>query len=102
MLTRTRKCCCHRLRLFHHANVRFAGERLLSWLFIVPRLHRLHHSVLREKHDSNYGAVLSVWDWLFGSVRQGGPKAIGMQGVDEQSLFNLLKYGFTRRVQFKR
>lgn len=88
--------------LFHHANVSFPGERLLSMLFVVPRLHRMHHSVSRQEHDSNYGAVFSVWDRLFGTLREGEPKAIGLQGVDEQSLVDLVKYGFTRRIQFKR
>ena len=88
--------------LFHHANVSFAGERLLSMLFIVPRLHRLHHSVLREEHDSNYGAVFSFWDRLFGTLKEQEPKAIGLQGVDEQGLLDLVKYGFTTRIQFKR
>ena len=88
--------------LFHHANVSFSGERLLSMLFIVPRLHRLHHSVLREEHDSNYGAVFSFWDRLFGTLKEQEPKAIGLQGVDEQGLLDLVKYGFTTRIQFKR
>ena len=88
--------------LFHHANISFAGERLLSNLFIVPRLHRLHHSVLREEHDSNYGAVFSVWDRLFGTLKEQEPQAIGLQGVDEQGLLDLVKYGFTTRIAFKR
>ena len=88
--------------LFHHSNLSFSGERLLSRVFIVPRLHRLHHSVLRSEHDSNYGAVFSVWDRLFGTLREQEPKAIGLQGVDEQGLVDLVKYGFTTRIQFKR
>jgi len=88
--------------LFHHTNVSFSGERLLSMLFIVPRLHRLHHSVLRNEHDSNYGAVFSFWDRLFGTLKEQEPKAIGLQGVDEQGLLDLVKYGFTTRIQFKR
>jgi len=88
--------------LFHHSNIRFSGERLLSTLFIVPALHRLHHSVLRSEHDSNYGAALSVWDRLFGTLKLAEPKAIGLQGVDEQGLVDLVRYGFTPRIQFKR
>ena len=88
--------------LFHHTNVSFSGERLLSMVFIVPRLHRLHHSVLREEHDSNYGAVFSIWDRLFATLKEQEPKAIGLQGVDEQGLLDLVKYGFATRIQFKR
>jgi sterol desaturase/sphingolipid hydroxylase (fatty acid hydroxylase superfamily) len=88
--------------LFHHTNVTFPGEQALSRLFIVPRLHRLHHSELREEHDSNYGAVLSVWDRLFGTLKEREPRAIGLREVDEQALFDLVMYGFTRRITFKR
>jgi sterol desaturase/sphingolipid hydroxylase (fatty acid hydroxylase superfamily) len=30
-------------------------------------MHRIHHSVLFKQANSNYGAVLSVWDRLFGT-----------------------------------
>jgi sterol desaturase/sphingolipid hydroxylase (fatty acid hydroxylase superfamily) len=30
-------------------------------------MHRVHHSVHRHEHDSNYGFALSVWDRLFGT-----------------------------------
>jgi sterol desaturase/sphingolipid hydroxylase (fatty acid hydroxylase superfamily) len=79
--------------LFHHTNIRFSGEAWLSKLFIVPRLHRLHHSVLRAEHDSNYGAVFSIWDRLFGTLREKEPVAIGLQGVQEQHFVDLLRYG---------
>jgi sterol desaturase/sphingolipid hydroxylase (fatty acid hydroxylase superfamily) len=88
--------------LFHHANIRFSGEQALSKLFVVPHLHRLHHSELRSEHDSNYGAVFSFWDRLFGTLKHQEPRAIGLQGVDEQGLVDLVKYGFTTRIQFKK
>ncbi len=33
-----------------------------------PRLHRLHHSFLRDEHDNNF-AAFPVWDRLFGTYR---------------------------------
>ena len=88
--------------LFHHTNVSFPFESLLSRLIVVPRLHRMHHSAVREEHDSNYGAVLSIWDRLFGTLREGEPKSIGLKDVDEQRFADLIRYGFTLRVPFKR
>jgi sterol desaturase/sphingolipid hydroxylase (fatty acid hydroxylase superfamily) len=88
--------------LFHHTNVTFPHEALLSKVIIVPRLHRMHHSALREEHDSNYGAVLSVWDRLMGTLREGEPQEIGLKGVDEQRFADLIRYGFTLRIGFKR
>jgi sterol desaturase/sphingolipid hydroxylase (fatty acid hydroxylase superfamily) len=85
--------------LFHHTNIRFRGEDMLSKLFIVPRLHRLHHSELRAEHDSNYGAVFSLWDRLFGTLQDKEPEAIGLAGVDEQHFVDLLRYGLPDALQ---
>ena len=32
-------------------------------------MHRVHHSVIRAEHDSNFGFNLSCWDYLFGTYR---------------------------------
>jgi sterol desaturase/sphingolipid hydroxylase (fatty acid hydroxylase superfamily) len=83
--------------LFHHTNCSFPAEALLSRLMIVPRLHRRHHSVLRAEHDSNYGAVLSVWDRIFGTLSEGEPHEIGLVGVEEQRFIDLVRDGFGLR-----
>jgi sterol desaturase/sphingolipid hydroxylase (fatty acid hydroxylase superfamily) len=52
----------------HHSdlNLRFGWlERVL----VSPQFHRLHHSTDRRDFDSNFGAALSLWDWLFGTAR---------------------------------
>ncbi|MFW8596259.1 sterol desaturase family protein [Cribrihabitans neustonicus] len=57
--------------LFTHANLRLPA-RADGWLRLVlvtPDMHRVHHSVLRAEHDSNYGFALSLWDRLFGTYR---------------------------------
>jgi sterol desaturase/sphingolipid hydroxylase (fatty acid hydroxylase superfamily) len=55
--------------MFNHANIGL--PRLLDWVLrlaiVTPDMHRVHHSVLRPEHDSNYGFNLSVWDRLFGT-----------------------------------
>ena len=83
--------------MFHHANVSFIGEAKLGRLLIVPSLHRLHHSVLRNEHDQNYGAVLSCWDKLFCTLSITQPKAIGLLDVRALGVFELVKFGFTLR-----
>jgi sterol desaturase/sphingolipid hydroxylase (fatty acid hydroxylase superfamily) len=79
--------------MFHHANTGFKYERFLGVFMIVPFLHRVHHSTDRSEHDSNYGAVFSVWDRLFGTLSQLEPKQIGIKGESPQDLYNLLKFG---------
>ena len=39
----------------------------LRFLFATPELHRWHHSTDPREGNSNYGAVLSAWDLLFGT-----------------------------------
>ncbi len=81
--------------MFHHMNIAFPGEKLLGRIFITPYLHRAHHSALRTEHDNNYGAVLSIWDRLFGTLVELEPATIGIKGVGPQSFIGLLKFGFT-------
>jgi sterol desaturase/sphingolipid hydroxylase (fatty acid hydroxylase superfamily) len=40
-------------------------ERMLRLVLVTPDMHRVHHSVRREEHDSNYGFALSLWDRIF-------------------------------------
>ncbi|MDP2904242.1 MAG: sterol desaturase family protein [Methylovulum sp.] len=80
--------------MFHHTNITFKGEKLLGYMVIVPYLHRAHHSVQRHEHDSNYGAVLSLWDRLFGSLTEFKPAAIGIGGHSPQDFINLIRFGF--------
>ena len=57
------------MALFNHANVRLprATDRLLRYLLVTPDMHRVHHSILRNETDSNYGFNLSLWDRAFGT-----------------------------------
>ncbi len=55
--------------LFNHSNLRLPGaaDRVLRRLLVTPDMHRVHHSVHRHEHDSNYSFNLSWWDHLFSS-----------------------------------
>lgn len=67
--------------MFNHANIAMPLwlDRILRLLVVTPDMHRVHHSVLRREHDSNYGFNLSIWDRLFGTYRA-QPEA-GHQGM---------------------
>lgn len=82
--------------MFHHSNIAFRGEQRLGKVIIVPCLHRTHHSTERHEHDSNYGAVFSLWDRLFGTLAELEPKAIGIKGRSPQTVFGLVRFGFTQ------
>ena len=53
--------------MFNHANMDLPRplDRVLRILIVTPDMHRVHHSVYRTEHDSNYGFNLSIWDRLF-------------------------------------
>ena len=52
-----------------HANVRLDFGRVGERLLVSPRFHRLHHGVLSTgSSGQNYGVLLPVWDWMFGTA----------------------------------
>lgn len=52
-----------------HANVRLNFGRVGERLLVSPRFHRLHHGVLSVGNaGKNYGVLLPVWDWMFGTA----------------------------------
>ena len=62
--------------LFHHSNVRLpvAAERWLNRLIVTPRMHGIHHSIVREETNSNWSSGLTVWDRLHGTLRLNVPQ----------------------------
>jgi len=52
-----------------HSNLRLPAriERVVRWLIVTPDVHRIHHSARQSETDSNYGALFTVWDRLFGT-----------------------------------
>ena len=77
--------------MFNHANLRLplGVDRLLRMVLVTPDMHRVHHSVHRHEHDSNYGFSLSLWDRLFGTYIAQPEKGhdemtVGLQWQDER------------------
>lgn len=57
--------------MFNHGNVRLP-PRLDAWLrllLVTPDMHRVHHSVIPQETDSNFGFNLPWWDRLLGTYR---------------------------------
>ncbi|MBA4196851.1 MAG: sterol desaturase family protein [Chitinophaga sp.] len=57
---------------FEHANISLSKsiDNILSYIFVSPNMHKVHHHWQQPYTDSNYGAVLAVWDRLFGTFMQ--------------------------------
>ena len=57
--------------LWSHSNIRLpaALDRILRYVVVTPDLHRVHHSSFQPETDSNFSAVLPIWDLVFGTFR---------------------------------
>jgi len=76
--------------VFHHSNLRLPIEleRRLVRVLVTPRMHGIHHSVVREETDSNWSSGLTVWDRLHGTLRLDVPQVaidIGVPAYREPS-----------------
>ncbi|HMV49436.1 MAG TPA: sterol desaturase family protein [Blastocatellia bacterium] len=69
--------------MFHHSNVGLPidWERRLNRFIVTPRMHGIHHSIVREETDSNWSSGLTVWDWLHGTLRRDVPQQAVTIGV---------------------
>jgi sterol desaturase/sphingolipid hydroxylase (fatty acid hydroxylase superfamily) len=50
--------------ILEHANLRVWPplDRALSWVWVTPHMHKVHHSRACVETDSNYGNILSIFD----------------------------------------
>jgi sterol desaturase/sphingolipid hydroxylase (fatty acid hydroxylase superfamily) len=42
----------------------------INWIINLPEHHRIHHAVNPQYLDKNYGAIMIIWDRLFGTFRE--------------------------------
>lgn len=91
--------------LFHHSNVRLPIniERRLNLLIVTPRMHGIHHSIVREETDANWSSGLTVWDRLHGTLKLNVPQAEITIGVpayrmpEEVALEKILEMPFVKQ-----
>jgi sterol desaturase/sphingolipid hydroxylase (fatty acid hydroxylase superfamily) len=88
--------------LFHHSNIRLpiTVERLLSRIFVTPRMHGIHHSIIEHETHSNWGTIFSLPDYLHRTIRLNVPQEridIGVPAfrhLDELRLVPVLRMPF--------
>lgn len=94
---------------FSHSNIKLPLplDRVLRWLIVTPDMHRIHHSVVVNETNSNFGFNLSIWDRLLGTYNAYAkkPQPEILIGVDEYqkaedvTLVNLLLMPFRKTPQ---
>ncbi|HEX9304667.1 MAG TPA: sterol desaturase family protein [Thermoanaerobaculia bacterium] len=82
--------------LFHHSNTRLplALERVLVRIVVTPRMHGIHHSDYENETNTNWSSLLSVWDYLHGTIRLDVPQqsiTIGVAAFDDPKKITLGK-----------
>jgi sterol desaturase/sphingolipid hydroxylase (fatty acid hydroxylase superfamily) len=82
--------------LFHHSNVRLpiGFERNLVRFIVTPRMHGIHHSIVKGETNSNWSSGLTIWDRLHGTLRLDVPQdaiTIGVPAYREPADVRLMK-----------
>ena len=74
--------------------------RAFEWVLVTPRMHHTHHGYGKDgKVYRNFGAVLSIFDWMFGTMHipEGRPWRYGLPGGEHiwwrQVFFPLVPLG---------
>ena len=57
--------------MFNHGNVSLPPtlDRIARWFVVTPDMHRVHHSIIPQETNSNFGFNLPWWDRLFRTYR---------------------------------
>ena len=96
--------------MFHHSNVRLPIrlERVLNWVIVTPRMHGIHHSVVRGETDSNYSVIFRWWDMIHRSLRLGIPQnevvvgVAGYRGSETEAVGQLMVMPFREQRDYWR
>jgi len=90
---------------FTHANISLPKkvDKALSYVLISPNMHKVHHHWKQPFTDSNYGAILSIWDRMLGTFKKLDPSQI-KYGLDryypnekDENFMALMKSPFTKQ-----
>jgi sterol desaturase/sphingolipid hydroxylase (fatty acid hydroxylase superfamily) len=89
---------------FTHANIKLPKklDDIISFVFVSPDMHKVHHHYKLPYTDSNYGNIFSFWDRLFGTYLSMKREHLiygvdtHMNPEDHNRLSNLLKIPFKK------
>lgn len=86
-----------------HANINLPRplDKALSYVFVTPHMHKVHHHYVQPLTDTNYGNVFAIWDRLFGTYAEVEETTALNYGIDthmapeeNESVSNLLAIPF--------
>ncbi|MFY0626940.1 MAG: sterol desaturase family protein [Reichenbachiella sp.] len=90
---------------FTHANVSAFGplDKPLSYIFVTPNMHKVHHHYKLPWTDTNFGNIFSFWDRIFGTFEYVDDMSQIKYGIDthmdpkeNENIGNLMKIPFQK------
>jgi sterol desaturase/sphingolipid hydroxylase (fatty acid hydroxylase superfamily) len=66
-----------------HSEVPLSFGPYLDRVLVSPAVHQIHHSALPRHFHRNLGGLLSVWDWMFGTLHVPQPGEHIVFGLQE-------------------
>lgn len=86
-----------------HSNVRMPDwvEKYVSYIFVTPGWHKIHHSSDQRQTDSHFCDVFTFWDRIFGTWHAVKPHEI-KYGLEEFSEDRQHKVGYLMLSPFKK
>lgn len=102
--------CFEAATQFHHSNMKmpYKLEKILNKLIVTPRMHGIHHSMIKDETDSNYSIIFSFWDRLHKTIKLNvfqHQLVIGVPAYadeNELTIVKLWKMPFTKLREWKK
>ena len=96
--------------MFHHSNVRLpiTFEGWLNKIIVTPRMHGIHHSIVKDETNSNYSVIFRWWDLMHGTLRLNVKQSDVVIGVpayldpEDNKFLNLLILPFRKQREYWR
>ena len=87
---------------FHHSNWKLPCrlEKALNTIIVTPKMHGIHHSIIRQETDSNYSVIFSWWDRLHNTIRLNIPQDSIVTGVPSYHSPEALSAGYLLKLPF--
>jgi sterol desaturase/sphingolipid hydroxylase (fatty acid hydroxylase superfamily) len=94
--------------MFHHSNVRLpiTVERWLNRIIVTPRMHGIHHSIVKDETNSNFSVIFRWWDLMHGTLRLNVKQSDVVIGVpaylkpEDNRFLNLLILPFRKQREY--
>ncbi len=100
------RSCAALFTHFNHANIVVPQwiDKPISWVFVSPNMHKVHHHYKRPYTDSNYSNIFSLWDRLFGTFQYTDPKTLRygldvLEDSQDEKPAYLFKLPFNKNVK---